>query len=473
MKRKVLKTIEYIVFAVLLIAVLSGVYGVLSWKDTNGDYMSTTAQLYATEDNLIDVVFMGSSHCYCGIYPSVLWKDKGIASFDMSTSGQDRNSTYHMLKELLKTQKPKVVYVDLFELTYDRHDVTSNEYRNYLAMKTSPNSVESVRNYFKGDEYKQTRKDYYFRFPIVHTRYKELTKNDFVDYAPGVFGRGAEYLWKVGDAYKDDSLNALQEQTELSPESKEWIDSLIKLSDENDFTLEFIIIPFGRDSEKQKIMNAGIAYAGAQGIRCTDFNRYADQIGLDYSTDFIDNFHLNAKGAEKFTRYLENNFLCDYDLADCRGDERYEYWDLDANYYDHLYTLHRMESTETVKDLLNCVKDNPNIVTIFSLEGNFTEDTRMIDEFTRIGMSNDEYISGGKWVYCDSTLTKLVSNTVGETGYYNLTDDLTVKVTFEEMFSRKNIILDGREYGFTGGFLTVLVYDRIQDKVVLHKGYYE
>ena len=104
MKRKVLKTIEYILFAALVIGAVAILYNVLSWKDTNGNYMSTTKQLYETDDNLIDVVFMGSSHCYCGIYPAVLWEDAGIAAFDMSTSGQDRNSTYHMLAELLKTQ---------------------------------------------------------------------------------------------------------------------------------------------------------------------------------------------------------------------------------------------------------------------------------------------------------------------------------------------------------------------------------
>lgn len=473
MKRKVLKTIEYILFAALVIGAVAILYNVLSWKDTNGNYMSTTKQLYETDDNLIDVVFMGSSHCYCGIYPAVLWEDAGIAAFDMSTSGQDRNSTYHMLAELLKTQSPKVVYVDLFELTYDRHDIVSNEYRNYLAMKTSKNSIKSVDDYFEGDEYKQTRQNYYFRFPIVHTRYKELTKNDFEDYGPGVFGRGAEYLWKVGDAYADDSLNDLRDGVELPENAKAWIDDLISLSEENGFTLEFIVIPFGRDSEKQKIINAGIAYANSKGIRCNDFNKDVDRIGLNYETDFIDNTHLNAYGAEKFTRYIEQTLLCDYNLKDFRGDDRYAFWEEDAKYYEHLYTLNKMESTDKTGDLVQYIKDNPNICTVLSLEGNFVTDTDLIDSLKELGMTEDEYVSGGKWVYDNSQLIKLVSNNPGETGYYDLSDDLTVKVTFDEMFSRSNIVLSGEEYGFTGGFLTVLAYDKIQDKVVMHKGYYE
>lgn len=473
MKRRVLKTIEYSLFVGLLILTVALLYRVLSWKDTNGDYMSTTKQLYATQDDLVDVVFMGSSHCYCGIYPAVLWEDAGIAAFDMSTSAQDKNSTYHLLKELLKTQKPQVVCVDLSEVTYDRHDIESNEYRNYLAMRTSSNSIDSVKTYFAGDEYKQTRQDYYFRFPIVHTRYRELTKYDFEDYAPSVFGRGAEYLWKTGDAYKDDSLNNLTDASELSDTNKEWLDKMISLSKENGFTLEFMVIPFGRDSEQQMQINAAMEYARAQGIRCNDFNKVTDQIGLNYETDFIDNTHLNARGAEKFTRYIERRILADYDLPDKRDDEKYGLWNLDAEYYEHLAFVNLMEKTETTADFVSLVKDYPNVNVVFSLEGNFVSDTHMIDYLKDLGMTNEEYASGGKWIYDKGTLIKLVSNNPGETAYFDISDDKTIKVSFVEMFNKQNIILDGEEYGFTGGYLTVLVYDKIQDKVILHKGFYE
>ena len=71
--------IAILVFCGLLVWVASRVYNVLSWKDTTGDYLSSTSQLYHTPENTIDVVFMGSSHCYCGVYPAYLWRDKGIA----------------------------------------------------------------------------------------------------------------------------------------------------------------------------------------------------------------------------------------------------------------------------------------------------------------------------------------------------------------------------------------------------------
>ena len=72
-KMKIWNWVKCALFLVVLGLVVSSVYNVLKWKDTNGEYLSSVEQLYATPDGLIDVVFVGSSHCYCGIHPAVLW----------------------------------------------------------------------------------------------------------------------------------------------------------------------------------------------------------------------------------------------------------------------------------------------------------------------------------------------------------------------------------------------------------------
>ena len=123
------KVIRGLAFCILLVFILERTYHILSWKDTTGGYLSSTQQLYATGDNLIDVVFMGSSHCYCGINPALLWDQYGMAAFDMSVSGQDKFSTYHTLVETLKTQSPSVVCIDAYALLYDRGGVLGNDYR--------------------------------------------------------------------------------------------------------------------------------------------------------------------------------------------------------------------------------------------------------------------------------------------------------------------------------------------------------
>ena len=70
---------------------------------------------------------------YTSIYPAILWQDQGIAAFDMSVSEQDKNCSYYCLKELLKTQTPSVVCVEMYGLMFDSHSRKGDEYRNILA----------------------------------------------------------------------------------------------------------------------------------------------------------------------------------------------------------------------------------------------------------------------------------------------------------------------------------------------------
>ena len=94
MKQKIARAAAVLGFIVLTAVCLHKIYDVLRWKDTTGGYLSSIDQLYNTDEGLIDLVFMGSSHCYYGIYPELLWEEKGIAGFDLAVSAQDKDSTY-------------------------------------------------------------------------------------------------------------------------------------------------------------------------------------------------------------------------------------------------------------------------------------------------------------------------------------------------------------------------------------------
>ena len=71
MKQILWKGIRLIAFVILMFVIVSGVYRVFSWKDTTGGYLSSLSQLYDTPKNQMDVVFVGSSHCYCSIYHAI------------------------------------------------------------------------------------------------------------------------------------------------------------------------------------------------------------------------------------------------------------------------------------------------------------------------------------------------------------------------------------------------------------------
>ena len=68
---------------------------------------------YAEKRNDIDVLFIGSSNCFCTIDPLVLYEEYGIASYDFASSSQSMDISLLYLKEALKKQKPKVVALEV------------------------------------------------------------------------------------------------------------------------------------------------------------------------------------------------------------------------------------------------------------------------------------------------------------------------------------------------------------------------
>ncbi|MCR5310799.1 MAG: hypothetical protein K6E32_05200, partial [Lachnospiraceae bacterium] len=244
------RIVSVAVFTAVLFCAVLYTYNVLRWKDTTGDYLSSLEQLKNTPKNSIDVVFVGSSHVYCDIYPCFLWEKFGIAAFDMSVSGQDKDSSYYQLKNLLKTQRPKVVCVDVFGLTFEKHAVEGNLYRNMLALKTSSDSVRLVNDYFEGDT-DTDKGDFYFRWPIVHTRYRELKRYDFAEYIPNRYLRGEGIYFNIGEAYAAPAADDAFAPCELSQKNQKWLERLYDLSQKEGFSLVFTALPFYADYQSQ------------------------------------------------------------------------------------------------------------------------------------------------------------------------------------------------------------------------------
>lgn len=468
--KKSLKIIRIIAFALLVALVVVVTYNVLAWKDTNGNYVSTTKQLYATGDNLMDVVFVGSSHCYCGIYPSELWNEHGVASFDMATSGQDRNSSYYYVRELLKTQKPKVVVVDIYSLSFERPDDIGNDYRNYLSMKPSLNSIQMVLNYSLS---KEEKSDFLARFPIIHTRYRELDTFDFDYFIPNEFQRGEAY----GNVVSSRSLNRevlnSTETGELPETTKEWIDKFMKLAEDEGFDLKFVLIPYEANLHDQIAYNTVGEYVISKGGSYTDFNKLIDEIGINEATDFIDSGHLNANGAIKLTDYIYNSMLSPYNLADHRGDDKYYQWDLNSEYMRHQKAEKLLvDYQDRMFDVTTLASLN-QVYTIINLDGDFTDANENYFEMLQVfGMDYDSFVQGGTWIYYEGTLTKVCNMEVGSEEYFmNLGRNDILRVGYYDLYEPSNLMLNKNCCLNGMGHLNIVAYDEMTEKIMFGKIY--
>lgn len=468
------KALRFITFCILAFFVITGTYRIISWKDTTGGYLSSTQQLYATDNNLIDVVFMGSSHCYCSMNPALLWDEYGMAAFDMAVSGQDKDSTYHTLIELLKTQSPKVVCIDGYALLYDEQTVLGNVYRNMLSMRFSPNSNALIRSYVADEE----QMDFLLRWPIVHTRYRELTKYDFIQYEPSIYGRGFCYNYNANAVTPPSDAINCTEVTELSESNREWLNKLIALSEEEDFTLVMFLAPFSLSESNQMIINGAASYLEYHDIDFIDFNHLGGRIGLNYNADFIDSAHTNYFGSEKVTAYMGEYLKENFTLEDHRGDEAYHLWNACSTYNAHSLSAYRMNTQPDLTSYLTMIKECSDLTLVISLDGAYLDSALDIrSALDMFGITETEYNMGGKWVfdngerifYMDNTSTEVFLKDLSRTDTLrirNIDTAVTGNSTFEQ------IQINGTSYGSCISGVSILVYDNFTGEVISQKGFY-
>ena len=514
------KTLRIVIFIILGCLMLSGLYQILRWKDTAGNYLSSLDELYNTDDGLIDVAFVGSSHSYSGIYPAVLWEEYGISSFNLSVSGQDRWSAYYQLVELLKTQDPEVVFVDLYALTFERHAVIGNLYRNLLSMKTSLNSIRLVTDYAGEEDWQ----DLILRWPIIHTRYQELEENDFVSYAINAFGRGALYSWNYEplnekeylsmisglDAAAEDAPSA---EAVLSDQNREWLERMVALSEKESFDLVFTILPYALVDGDREIYNAVIEYAEDAGIDVLDFALLSENGSLaahagsayDLSIDFINNGHLSGYGAVKTTTFL-GAYLESWGLPDHRGDPAYAQWTQDDLWFMQTKFRYALDYAADVTDYCAVLAQADSLTAIISLEGDYpghssaesaaepengetgadsapvssSGGTRSEDLYAEgsyypalslLGMSEEEYRRGGKWLYQGGELIRILDNdTSAEEYVLDLGPYDTLRVRYTGDLASGNIMIGTTDYSNSSP-LQIILYDEIEESIVHARSY--
>lgn len=452
--------IKCLSFLLLTGIVIFAVYGVLSWKDTSGDYISVTKELEKTPKNSIDVVFLGSSHVYTSVYPAILYRDYGMSAFDMSLSEQDKDCSFYCLKELLRRQRPKVVCVEMYGLMFDGHSKIGDAYRNVLALKTSKNSLELAKKSGAKEDYL----NYILRWPIVHTRYRELKKFDFIPSEIDKYNRGAIMGWGSEVGYMNSDIIKMTEETPLSDRNKEWIDSIYKLSKEYGFELVFFLAPDFQSAEEKMISNGARSYAKTLGIDYLDFTELADEMGFVPEFDMGDLVHCNADGAAKVTGYFGEYLSERYSLSDHRNDKRFRQWEEDYRQYRHIVQTRAIEGCEDYDEYFALLSTCEDLTVVLSLDGEYGNTDEFLFYF---GIENTD-MAKGKWIFKDGAGSKLLGDIPGGEVLYDVDrfDTFKLRCLNEGENPASSIMLGLDCLSETEDGLNIVVYDDFLKKVV-------
>ena len=188
-KKKAGFMIRLVCFALLTAAVLAYANYVLTPKHDYG--ICSMVNLYRQPEDSVDVLTVGTSLAYAGVNTNVLWKEYGIASYNLCSAEQPFWVSYYTIKEALKTQHPKVILLDAKSSTYTRdYSKRGRTILSTFGIRGMENRVGAIMACV---ENARDAADYILGLPEVHSNYKKLTAEDF-SFPPDNGGRGGS--WK-------------------------------------------------------------------------------------------------------------------------------------------------------------------------------------------------------------------------------------------------------------------------------------
>lgn len=270
-----------------------------------------------------EVIFIGDCEVYANFSPPVLYEETGIKSYIRGSSQQLIWQSYYILKETLKYETPRVVIFNVNAMRYDKP--VSESYNHLTAdyMKWSSEKVNLINASMTKEE-----NFLYYLLPITryHSRYKELTKEDF------------QYLFKK----KNNTFNGFLINKNIKPvtslptkrilpnyefaqENFDYLNKILQLCQDNNIKLVLIkapsLYPFWYEEYDEQITE----FAKENNINYYNLINQASTIGLDYTTDTYDaGLHLNLYGATKLSKYFAHLLTDNYDLTNYQGDSYYD-----------------------------------------------------------------------------------------------------------------------------------------------------
>ena len=232
----------------------------------------------------------------------------------------------YVIKEALSTQSPKLLIVDINAITYCNEETTHMKSVGFTdSIKDGENKTEAIKalgdntNWENQISFVKYHKNIYnLGTCIKYHKYYELygeNKTILKGYATN-----PTKISPFGDDKVLDH-NTFTDVAEFNDYEKECVNDLLAYCDSIKNDVKILFVRFPRPTLKNynewemDYINAMEKLLIDKGYEFVDFTDYLDEIGIDMLKDYADETHLNHFGAEKFTKYLCEYMLENYDLT--------------------------------------------------------------------------------------------------------------------------------------------------------------
>lgn len=315
------RIVRYLVLCIISALIVNSMWQIFK----NPERFSEEALLgFYEEDAPIDILFLGASRVYMFWEPALAYKEYGIASYNLTISGQTVLGNRYLLEEALKTQSPSLVVVEMSSLISDINNARIHRVSD--TMKLSQTKVEFIN---KACEYlgiiRSGKAEFYIPFIRFHSRWNELEEYDFMVDASeykGSYWDNSRFLKEIAEF----EYQAVSEDTkeEVDVTMQGYIHEFLDYIEEKDVNVLFIAAPTNSDDRKK--VNWLKDILNEREFEYMDFNYCIEDIGLVMPEDYCDDAHTNVSGAIKFTSYLGSILKEEYNAIDRRNDAVYVSW---------------------------------------------------------------------------------------------------------------------------------------------------
>lgn len=270
-------------------ASLSVILAPKSIDDTGGPLYYRGIGFMAEPENSLDVVIYGNSDVYSGFIPAVLYKQYGYTSYASGRPSQEMKNILPLLQETLEEQNPKLVILEsdcFFSNNTSKIDTTNIMFAPF----------------------------------VYHSRWKELSKKDFITLPKRTVSRDIHKGYIPSKAIFDSTEHAnymsdeKQPAMEISKKNKEYIKDFINLCNSKSIPVLILTLPTPSswNSAKHNCVNE---LADSLNISYIDMNFSYEDHNIDLSRDFRDSGdHMNIYGAEKATNYIGDYISQNYKM---------------------------------------------------------------------------------------------------------------------------------------------------------------
>ena len=476
MKKKVSAVIKCSIFCLLAVLMIVRFNSVLTIKGKEyGAYYNYAqfGKFYDMKKDSVDVLFIGSSHSYCGFSPQEFYDRYGIRSYNLGSSSQSMWLSYYWLKEALKTQSPKIVVLEVFYIREENGNEASVQ-KALSYMKWSRNKADAVRvavSQFPELSFKS------FLLPNIrfHDRWSKLKEEDYLlpelrrtgalkGYAPTFerIGESEKYTVIRGDSAQEGSGIVFRpessQQRQCPAISMEYLDKITALCKEKGITLILAKNPSSRwDIEEY---NAIKAYAESNGLPYYDLNvaKYYTAMDYDFGSDNRDGGHANIWGAEKIADLMGEILVNEYGAAAVKDEQ----WEEAAAYTEKIKKEFALKYIDNAQEYLKALAEGDYDILI-SVKGDAAGPGEDLKQAIKdLGLSEDPENSYAAVIDKESSVkqedTGKTESSVQGTLHNGLAGYKVISCRDEDRGS--SIMIGGKEYSLNKKGINIVVYSK-------------